>query len=319
MNKQNPARCFLCYEMTDDGSPYHAHCLKKLFGAKEVPELAFSEKDLHHLALEYIKEKRGLPGVQKKLSLSLIKPSQDVNSRLTIVGYLGGHYILKPPTDEYPHMPEIEDLTMHLAQIAGIVVAPHGLIKMHDGKLAYITKRFDRKAKKKIAVEDLCQLSLKMTEEKYRSSSENVGKVIKKYSSNPGDDALKYFELVLFSFIVGNADMHLKNFSLMTEEPNNIRFAPAYDLLATKLLISNSIDPEDLALPINGKKSNLRKKDFLLFSKSLHIPEKVANYTFSKMGNQHAKWEDMINRSFISDELKIVFKKLIIKNLERIA
>jgi serine/threonine-protein kinase HipA len=185
---------------------------------------------------------------------------------------------------------------------------------MTDNTLAYITKRFDRQNKKKIGVEDLCQLSLKLTESKYRSSCENVGKIIKKYSNTPGDDILKFYELNLYCFIVGNADMHLKNFSLLTEE--DIKLAPCYDLLATKLLIPEHIDPEEVALPINGKKTNLRKKDFIALGENLKIPDKVIGYSIKKMIDSFAKWENKINISFLNDTLKASFKKLIIKNLE---
>lgn len=291
-----------------------------MFNSESLPEISFSSKNISSMALEYIKEKRGLPGVQKKLSLSLevVKNNQHPSSRLTIVGFLGGEYILKPPTHEYPQMPEIEDLTMHLANIAKITVPPHGLIKMKDDETAYIVKRFDRSGKKKIAIEDLCQLSLKLTEDKYKSSSENVGKIIRKYSTNPGDDILKFFEIILFSYIVGNADMHLKNFSLMINNFDNIKLTPCYDLLATKLLISNHIDPEELALPINGKKSNLRLKDFFRFSENLEIPTNVVNYTISSMIKCYSDWEHKINQSFLSNDLKESFKKLILKNIEKI-
>ncbi len=306
--------------MIKENAEYHPACLKKLFHSEFLPMLSFSSKDISSMALEYVKEKRGLPGVQKKLSLSLArsKKNEPYKSRLTVIGYLGGEYILKPPAENYPYMPEIEDLTMHLAEIANISVAQHGLIKMSDGDLAYITKRFDRKGKNKIAVEDLCQLSLKLTENKYKSSCENIGKIIRQYSSVPGDDILRFFELVLFSFIVGNADMHLKNFSLLTLDPANIKLAPSYDLLSTKLLISEHIDPEQVALPLNGKKSNLRKKDFIALAENLKIPNKVIEYTISTMVNYQKKWEDKINDSFLTVDLKNSFKNLIAKNLAQI-
>jgi len=317
MNERKKSPCYLCYEDSDSVISYHSACLKKLFNSTSLPEVTFSSNDIATMALEYVKEKRGLTGVQKKLSLSLekVKENGATSSRLTIIGALGGEYILKPPTPDYPQMPEIEDVTMHLADIANIIVPPHGLIPMKDGELAYIIKRFDRKKNKKMAVEDLCQLSLKMTEDKYKSSHESVGKIIRKYSTNPGEDVLKFFELILFSFIVGNADMHLKNFSL-TYDDTRVAFSPCYDLLSTKLLIPAHIDPEELALPLNGKKSNIRRKDFLAFSENLSIPDKVANYAISSMINHFPAWEAKINKSFLSDSYKTEFMKLILKNSE---
>jgi serine/threonine-protein kinase HipA len=311
-------RCYFCYGLTQEKSHFHPACLKKLFGSDQVPEISFNNKEIEALALELVKQKQGIPGVQKKLSLALEKGS-DKQQRLTIVGYLGGNYILKPPTNQYPFMPEIEDLTMHLASIAKIPVALHGLIPMQDGKLAYITKRFDRNGNKKIAAEDLCQLSQKSTDDKYKSSSERVGKIIYQYTTTPGDEVLKFFELILFCFIVGNADMHLKNFSLITDDYTNITTAPNYDLLATRLLISANEDREELALSINGKKSNLTKKDFFILGKNQNIPEKVIQNSIDSMSQLLPKWQQMIQNSFLSEVLILQFENLILERLKRLS
>jgi serine/threonine-protein kinase HipA len=200
---------------------------------------------------------------------------------------------------------------MHLASIAKLNVALHSLLPMQEGSLAYITKRFDRKGKKKIGVEDLCQLSNKLTEDKYKSSYDRVGKIIHRYATIPGEEALKFFELILFCFMVGNADMHLKNFSLMTEDASNITLAPCYDLLSTRLLISAQDDSEDLALPLNGKKQNIRKKDFFEFGKNLNISEKVIQNTIDSMSAYFPQWDQKIQQSFLNDELKEQFRELI--------
>lgn len=304
-------RCYICYETTSEESHFHATCLKKLFGLSELPQIDLNNKKIESMALELIKQKKGIPGVQKKLSLSLTNAEDHKHKKLTIVGYLGGDYILKPPTSEYPFMPEIEDLTMHLAVIAKLHVALHGLLPMQDGKLAYITKRFDRAGKKKIATEDLCQLSNKLTEDKYKSSYEKAGKVIYRYTTIPGDAVLKFFEVILFSFIMGNADMHLKNFSLITEDMANIILSPCYDLLSTRLLIPFQQDSEELALPLNGKKQNIRKKDFIEFGKNLTIPEKVIQNTIENMSGYYLSWEQKIQKSFLTDKLKDEFCQLI--------
>lgn len=313
-------RCYICYEMTLDDAQYHKKCLKKLFATEHMPKIAFNSADIESLALELIKQKIGVPGVQQKLSLSLISSQENehISSRLTIMGYLGGEYILKPPTPEYPQMPEIEDLTMHLAALANIEVALHGLIPMSDGKLAYITKRFDRKGKQKIAVEDLCQLSQKLTENKYRSSSEQVGKTITYYTTIPGEAALKFFELILFCFLVGNADMHLKNFSLITQDLAQIVLAPSYDLLSTRLLIPEHYDSEELALTVNGKKSNFRQKDFVAFGKNLNIPEKVIYRTIDQFVQILPRWKTKIVQSFLDDKLKEQYQDLIALRMQRV-
>jgi serine/threonine-protein kinase HipA len=309
-------RCYICYEITTEESHFHSACLKKLFGSEQLPEIAFNNKEIESMGLELVKQKKGIPGVQKKLSLSLTKIADQDRKKLTIVGLLGGEYILKPPTIEYPYMQEIEDLTMHLASIAKLSVALHSLLPMTDGSLAYITKRFDRSRKKKIATEDLCQLSHKLTEDKYKSSYEKVGKVIYRYTTTPGEEILKFFELLLFCFITGNADMHLKNFSLMTEEASNITLSPCYDLLSTRLLISAQSDPEDLALPLNGKKQNIRKKDFVEFGRNLNIPEKVIQNAIEAMSACYSPWEQKIQKSFLNNELKEQFCKLIKARLD---
>ncbi len=314
------SRCHICYEIDDNLNYYHQHCLKSLFNTSSAPVIGFNQSDIEKLAEQYVKQKMGIPGVQRKLSLDLQKPPKHSNApiRLTIVGYLGGEYILKPPTISYPYMPEIEDLTMHLANLSNIQVAPHGLIPMPNNQCAYITKRFDRKRKQKVAVEDFCQLSNKATENKYRSSSEQLGKLIKYYSSNPGNDVIEFFKLILFSFLVGNADMHLKNFSLITNDLNNIHLSPCYDLLSTKLLVPNHIDPEQLALPVNGKKSNLRRKDFIAFGENIGIPSNTILYLLENMTSALPMWEKMIENSFLNDDFKNRFKFLIQENTKLI-
>jgi serine/threonine-protein kinase HipA len=314
----NKARCYFCYEPISDNDFYHKHCSKKLFSTDIPPNLDFNIENIDSLAQDWVKHKMGIPGVQRKLSLTKIQDRESLLTRLTIIGYLGGEYILKPPTAEYPFMPELEDLTMHLAEIANISVAVHALIPLKNKQLAYITKRFDRNGKHKIATEDLCQLSLKSTEHKYRSSSEAVGKILYQYASIPGEAILQFFELILFSFIVGNADMHLKNFSLLTEDASNIKLSPCYDLLTTHLLIAEQTDPEELALPINGKKRNLRKKDFINFGINLKIPDKVINHTMVSMIKCLPQWEEKINSSFLSDDLKQAYKALIQNRIQRI-
>lgn len=320
MKINNENRCSLCYENMSSNEIYHNTCLKKLLGSDEPILVDFKEQDIEKLAYEYVSQKKAIPGVQKKLSLTLSKTKhhEQTFNRLTIVGYMGGDYILKPPTRDYPFMPEIEDLTMHMAEIANLDVAQHGLLKMKNQELAYITKRFDRLRNKKIAVEDLCQLSEKLTEDKYRSSHEKIGHIIRAYAKVPGEETLKFFEIVLFCFLVGNGDMHLKNFSLITEDLNNIRLAPNYDLLSTRLLISQSIDREELALPLNGKKSNIRKKDFIEFGTNLNIPLKVIETSINKMLSHFSRWQEKINCSFLNITLKQQYLELIQERANRL-
>ena len=310
-------RCLGCYDNIATGF-YHPKCSKDLFGFSDPPYLDTTQHELETKAREFLSRRRTVTGVQPKLSLNLVTESLP---RFTVVGSLGGGYIMKPQTSDYPEMPQIEDLSMHMAKSMKIDTARHGLLPTKDGDLAYLTKRFDRQRgePKKIAVEDLCQLSELLTEQKYRSSYERAGKVIAKYSSIPGDDVLRYFELIVFSFVIGNNDMHLKNFSLITENPQHIVLSPAYDLLSVRLLLSDKEDPEQVALTINGKKNRLEKKDFITLATTLKIPGKVAVYILSKQIKAQETLQSWIAKSFLSKHLKTQFSSIIVKNTNLLA
>ena len=214
---------------------------------EEMPFLDITKEQLERLANETVNEGLTVPGVQKKLSLHL---SSDTNARLTIVDYPTG-YILKPQTEEFDYMPEFEDLAMRLAELMGIQTVPHALIKIND-EYAYITKRVDRDIEKNeiklYAMEDFCQLSNRLTQDKYKGSYENCGRIIKKYSITPGLDLSELYLRVVGSFIIGNSDMHLKNFSLRETEPGNRRFqlSNAYDMLPVNVIMPE--DKEQMAL-----------------------------------------------------------------------
>ena len=209
-------RCLYCYQtLKKEEIDFHAACSRKMFGKPVAPVLPYTEDQMEKLGLEIVRSKVTVTGVQPKLSLELTESeSKGVPRRFTIVGLWGG-YILKPPAIKYPQIAEVEDLTMHLARIAKINTVPHSLIRMQSGNLAYITRRIDRLENKKSHMEDMCQLTERLTEDKYQGSYEQIAKTILKYSANPMLDVVNFFEQVLFSFLTGNADMHLKNFSLI--------------------------------------------------------------------------------------------------------
>ena len=209
----------------------------------------------------------------------------------------------------YPQLPEVEDLTLHLATIARIEVVPHSLIRMKSGKLAYITKRIDRTKNGKIHMEDMCQLTEKLTEDKYHGSYEQIAKTIVKYSVNPGLDVVNFFEQVLFSFLTGNSDMHLKNFSLIRQAGIGPVLSPAYDMVATTLV--NPEDDEDLALNLNGKKKKIKQGDFIAAFSTLKMEPKQQENLFKKMKNAKEKWMEFIEISFLSDDYKLRYKQLI--------
>jgi len=275
-------KCLFCYRPVET-EEYHPACLKKFFGTTQVPLLELDQEKLNKLAQITVNERLALTGVQPKISLSL--NGNKGNKRLTLVG-LWGDYILKPQSRDFAFMPEVEDLTMHLAALFKIGTAEHTLIRTSTGELAYITKRFDRVNGKKIHVEDLCQLSELLTEQKYKSSYERVGKIIKKYATNSGLDVITYFRLVLFSFLTGNNDMHLKNFSLMHKD-KGIFFSPAYDLLNVNLIYP--ADKEDLALTLGGRKRKIKRSDFDQFAFSLGITTIVRDNIYKDFSKQSEK------------------------------
>lgn len=310
-------RCLYCYEpLAENEQDFHAACSKKIFGQPTPPALPYSEADLEPLAKELIQSQTAVTGVQAKLSLHITGNNKEgTERRFTIVGLRGG-YILKPPTAFYPQLPEVEDLTMKLAAVANLKTAPHTLIRLQSGNLAYVTKRVDRTKKGKLAMEDMCQLTERLTEDKYNGSYEQIGKAILKYSTTPGLDVVNFFELVLFSFITGNADMHLKNFSLLEQPGLGMTLSPAYDLVNTALV--NPADEEEMALTLNGKKKKLKKQDFVAMMNTLKVEEKQQRNIFNKMEKALPKWLDLIDKSFLSDDFMEKYKSIILERLNRI-
>lgn len=310
-------RCLYCYQpLSEKEVDFHASCSKKIFGSATPPELPYDESQMKDLALQVIQSQMTVTGVQPKLSLNLTDgENKKEPKRFTIVG-LWGNYILKPPAEKYPQMPEVENLTMHLAEIAKINVVPHSLICLKSGQLAYITKRIDRVDKQKLHMEDMCQLTERQTEHKYLASYEQVAKAILKYSTSPGLDLVNFAELILFSFLTGNADMHLKNFSLIYDPTNGPVLSPAYDLLSTVLV--NPKDDEDLALNLNGRKKKINRKDFDSAFSTMKLDAKQQANIFAKMEKVRNKWIDFIQISFLSSDFKEKYIQLINERFDRL-
>ena len=308
-------RCLYCYRPLEKGDrDFHPGCARKFFGTEKVPVLDYTCKDLEQLALQIIKDQTSLTGVQPKLSLHLNE--HEGSQRLTIVG-LWGSFICKPQTMQFKSMPETEDLTMHLAEVAKIDVVPHTLMRMADGTLCYLTKRIDRDAKgEKMAMEDMCQLTGRQTEYKYKSSYERIAKAIAQYSSMPKMDVTNFFETVLFSWITGNNDMHLKNFSLYEPQDGTIRLTPAYDLLNAAIL--NPKDDEELALTLNGRKKRLKRSDFIAAGETMGIDPKIVDRLIGKYVRLYPRMSEFIGQSFLDEELKNRYNELICERMSRI-
>ena len=311
------AKCLYCYkELGKDEKDFHKACSRKMFGTKDVPELPYTRNDLNDLARQVIRSQTTLTGVQAKLSLDINKGTAGTTDRFTIVG-LWGRYILKPQTDRFASLPEVEDLTMHLAELAKIRVVPHSLIRFADGELCYITRRIDRTEKgEKLPMEDMCQLTERLTEHKYKGSYEQIAKAIQRFSSVPKLDLVNYWEQVVFSWITGNADMHLKNFSLYSTVKGNYTLTPAYDMLSTALVMPE--DTEELALALNGKKRKLKKPDFITAMQASGLEEKVTENIFRKFLKVKDKWFAFIELSFLPDDMKERYKGIIDEKLKMI-
>lgn len=307
-------KCLYCYKPLEEGQKdFHPHCAKKMFGIAKAPLLEYRYEELDKLAEQVIRSQTSLTGVQPKLSLNLSK--HDGTNRLTIVG-LWGNYIFKPQTANYLQLPENEDLTMHLAEAVKINVVPHCLIRLADGSLGYITKRIDRTKKgEKIDMEDMCQLTLHPTEYKYKGSYEQIAKVIMKYSDMPRLDLANYMQLLLFCFITGNNDMHLKNFSLYRPF-EGYQLAPAYDLVNTS--IANPDDTEELALPLSGRKTKLHLANFLQAAATMGIEENVVRHLTDNMSKALPKWMQLINDSFLDETMKEKYRQTIETRLARL-
>ncbi len=305
-------KCLYCYKELEEGQKdFHPGCARKFFGTSDAPLLEYRREELDALAAQLIQAQTSLTGVQPKLSLNLHK--HEGSNRLTIVG-LWGDFIFKPQTDAYPELPENEDLTMHLAEAARIKVVPHSLIHLADGSLGYITRRIDRTKKgEKIDMEDMCQLTLHPTEYKYKSSCEQIAKAIAAYSSTPRLDLVNFMQVLLFSFVTGNNDMHLKNFSLY--RPKALyQLSPAYDLL--NVAIANPKDKEEMALSINGKKAQIKLADFLKASDTMGIEQRVTLGLINGLRDAMPAWIDLINNSFLSDEMKQNYLDLISRRMD---
>lgn len=310
-------KCLFCYQQLEEGQhDFHPACAKKFFGKAEVPILPYSRDNINDLAREAVLNRTTVTGVQSKLSMDVNKGSKDEPDRLTIVG-LWGRYILKPKSEDFPWLPEVEDLTMHLASIAKIKVVPHTLIRFSDGELTYLTKRIDRDNRgTKLLMEDMCQISERLTADKYKSSYENIAKMIRKFSSAPMLDLVNFWEVVLFSWITGNSDMHLKNFSLISKEAGNYVLSQAYDLINVHLVFPE--DTEELALTLDGRKKKIGRKNFVRAMESSGLESKVIENIIKKFMNAAPKWYDFIDISFLSQELKEKYKAEIAGNLAKL-
>ncbi len=317
--------CLCCSKaIRDSASDYertvgwHISCIRKFFGTDKLPELSISDSTIKQLAIESTSKGITVPGVQKKLSLHLSTEDKD-KPRLTLVNYPAG-YILKPQTEEYRCLPEAEYLAMHMADITKIRTVPFALIRTSDtGKFAYITKRIDRVKKgnvtEKLAMEDFCQLDNRLTADKYKGSYERCAKIIERYSDRLGFDMSEFFMRLVFSFAVGNSDMHLKNFSLIEDisGSGSYHLSPAYDMLPVNVIMPQ--DTEQLALTLNGKKRNIRRNDFLILAEKSGINKKSAEKIIDKIASLKDEYITLCRSSYLPEDMKNTLENLILSRI----
>ncbi len=310
-------QCLSCYLPLDDsGKDFHAACSRKFFGTPEQPEIPYELNEMYTLAGQIVKSSISVTGVQAKISMDVETFQKAVKrNRLTIVG-MWGQYVLKPPSEDYQSLPELEDVTLHLAELFKIRTVPHTLIRLKSGELAYITRRVDRVHGEKLHMEDFCQLSERLTEHKYNGSMERAGKIVKRFSENRGFDLLEFFHVALFSFLTGNADMHLKNFSLLRAADGIISLSPAYDLVPTKIALPDDLD--EMALTVDGKKRQLRKNDFLLLAKSLEISEVVLQNSLKLFSETISRAFELVESSFLSLKLREQYRSILTERGSRL-
>ena len=305
------SRCLYCYKNVVNGEDFHTECSLAFFGTENPPKIEYSLDEMSQLAMQVIERSVSVPGVQPKLSMSVLEDNQK-NQRLTVVGALGGHYIFKPPSQDYPEMPANEDLTMKMAELLNIDVVPHSLIKLASGELSYITKRIDRASDgTKIHMIDMFQILEAF--DKYRGSMERIGKAIQDYADNTFLDILRYYELTLFSFLTGNNDMHLKNFS-MVKTSYGWALSPAYDLLSVAIV--NPDDLEELALTIAGKKKKITRKLFVEFGIGRGLTRRQMEGTFKRFLELKTDAITLIGSSFLSEDMQEAYINILEQRYE---
>ena len=310
--------CLYCYEPLGENQvgDYHPHCVKKFFGTLHAPLLPYHLSEMEILAKQIAERSITVPGVQPKLSLGWIKTKlkNDHQGRLTILDALEGMYILKPQNLHYPQLPENEHLSMRLAELMNIEVVPSTLIRLASGELSYLTKRIDRKEDhSKIHMIDFLQI-LEL-EDKYKGNMETLGKTIGELAANTLLDKMRFFELTVFNYIIGNNDMHLKNFSMWLTD-QGWALSPAYDLLNVKIFLPK--DKEDTALLLGGKKMNFNKGYFDRLGEVLKLNEKQINGVFKRMQKWLPKAIVLIEKSFLTKELKEAYKERVILKVQQL-
>ncbi len=314
------SKCLFCYQELEEGQvDFHPSCARKFFGSVTAPILPYTRDNMSELAHQVIRTSSSVTGVQAKMSLDVNRGGKNEPTKFTIVG-LWGKYIFKPQSAKYPCLPELEDLTMKMAEVARIRTARHTLIRLADGELGYLTLRMDRGKKgEKISMLDMCQLTNRLTEHKYYGTYQQLADTVKRFSSAPMLDVQRFWEVVLFSWIIGNSDMHCKNFSLIDIGKGKYALASAYDLLA--VLLADPTDTEEMAMSfsVGGAKNGFNRNTFMTAFTQSGISTSIAEKMIERMKGNLPKWEELINQSFLSDKMKSSYILLLRKRIGQLS
>ncbi|RUR09265.1 HipA domain-containing protein [Legionella septentrionalis] len=306
-------RCLITYDIISDQENYSQRGLRLLSPQlKKLNPLELSAGEQRQEALDRV-GKMSIQGVQKKLSAQL-----KVKAGCFEIVDQNGHYILKPQSEIYAELPENEAITMCLAKTVGLEVPVHGLVYSKDNSMTYFIKRFDRIGhNKKLAVEDFAQLSGEDRHTKYKSSMEKVIVVIKEFCTFPKIEFVKLFKLTLFNFLIGNEDMHLKNFSLITKD-KKISLSPAYDLLNSTIVQKKP--KEEIALPLRGRKNNLTKHDFFKYFavEQLALNPKIIDEILHEFRQAIPRWRQLIGFSYLSRPMQEKYLQLLHERCTRL-
>jgi serine/threonine-protein kinase HipA len=304
-------RCPITYEL----------CGTEKYSEKGLRQIAPKLTALNDLPFTAAEQRQEAANRAKKLSIQGVQPKLSaiisvVNQQFEIVDQFG-NYIIKPQNDIFPELPENEDVTMKMAKVYGLEVPFHGLVYSKDGSLSYFIKRFDRYSKgKKYATEDFAQLSGNSRDTKYDYTMEKLVKVIDEFCTFPAIAKADFFKRVLFCFITGNEDMHLKNFSVITKA-GKTTLAPVYDFLNSSISIKNP--QEELALSLKGKKSNFRATEIIDYyaKERLELSDKTIDVILSDMNKSISKWTELVEISFLSDVMKEKYLNLMEDRIKR--
>ena len=313
------SKCLYCYKELEEGLvDFHPECARKIFGSPIVPVLPYTRDNMSELARQVIRTSASVTGVQAKMSLDVDRGGKNEPAKFTIVG-LWGKYIFKPQSSKYPCLPELEDLTMKMAEAAHIRTALHTLIRLQDGELGYLTLRMDRgKTGEKKSMLDMCQLTNRLTEHKYYGTYGQLAETVKRFSSAPMLDVQRFWEIVLFSWITGNSDMHCKNFSLIDSGEGEYVLAPAYDLLA--VLLADPEDTEEMAMSfqVGGQKLGFDRGTFFSAMLESGMTEVQANALIERIISAHPIWKELIGESFLPERMKAAYLRLLGERISRL-